>query len=280
MTGAEEPLFGSIQLAARIEAAECRLLTDGAETIRRRTGSPGIFVTPLAGGVAVFTEAGSPLNKVSGLGFDGPLDTAELDAVEQAYRDRGVPVNAEVCNLADPAIGQTLTRRGYVLTGFENVLACQPVVGEGDNDIEVSTIGDAEIDVWIDTLVTGFATPDKQGIASHESFPREVLEPLMRDVAKTSDFGLYLARREGVVAGGASMRSVDGVTLLCGAATLPEHRRRGVQTALLRRRLSDACASGSDIVTVTTQPGSKSQQNSESNGFRLLYSRAILVREA
>jgi hypothetical protein len=42
---------------------------------------------------------------------------------------------------------------------------------------------------------------------------------------------------------------LDGVAQLCGAATLPE-------------------------------PGSKSQENVQKRGFELLYTRAILVREA
>jgi len=33
---------------------------------------------------------------------------------------------------------------------------------------------------------------------------------------------------QGFPAGGASLRLGEGIALLCGAATLPEHRRRGV----------------------------------------------------
>ena len=59
---------------------------------------------------------------------------------------------------------------------------------------------------------------------------------------------------------------------------MPAHRRRGVQTALLSARLADAAAAGCDIAVITTQPGSKSQQNAQRRGFDLLYTRAILVR--
>ncbi|MEJ2340034.1 MAG: hypothetical protein P8Y15_14260 [Gemmatimonadales bacterium] len=75
------------------------------------------------------------------------------------------------------------------------------------------------------------------------------------------------------------MRLSGGIAQLCGAATLPEHRRRGVQTALLARRLADAAHAGCDVAVVTTQPGSKSQENVQRRGFELLYTRAILVRE-
>ncbi len=65
---------------------------------------------------------------------------------------------------------------------------------------------------------------------------------------------------------------------LCGAATLPAHRRRGVQGALLAARLAEAREAGCDVAVVTTQPGSKSQENVQRQGFDLLYTRAILVR--
>src|SRR6266545_4784623 len=69
------------------------------------------------------------------------------------------------------------------------------------------------------------------------------------------------------VAGGASIRLAEGVAQLTGAATAPAHRRRGIQTALLSARLADATAAGCDVAVVTTQPGSRSQQNVQRRGF-------------
>jgi len=53
---------------------------------------------------------------------------------------------------------------------------------------------------------------------------------------------------------------------------------RGVQSALLGTRLEVAAAAGCDVAVVTTQPGSKSQENAQRQGFELLYTRTILVR--
>ncbi|HEX9188784.1 MAG TPA: GNAT family N-acetyltransferase, partial [Vicinamibacteria bacterium] len=133
--------------------------------------------------------------------------------------------------------------------------------------------------LWIDVVVTGFATPDTQGVPSHESYPREQVEDVMADMAAAEGFSRLLARRDGVPAGGASLRLSGGVAHLCGAATLPAHRRRGVQSALLAARLEVAAAAGCDVAVVVTQPGSKSQENVERQGFSLLYARAILVKE-
>ena len=108
--------------------------------------------------------------------------------------------------------------------------------------------------------------------------PREALEGAMREISEIPSFSRYAAFVDGRMAGSASIRLDAGLAQLAGAATLPEFRRRGIQTAFLRRRLSDAVAAGCDIALITTQPGSKSQENADRQGFSLLYSRAVMVR--
>jgi len=127
-------------------------------------------------------------------------------------------------------------------------------------------------------VADGFAHPDTQGVPSHEEFPREVIARAERDFAAVG-VTRYIVRRHGVTTGGASFRVADGIAQLVGAATAPAHRRQGVQTALLSARLADAAAAGCDIAVVTTQPGSKSQQNMQRQGFDLLHTRAVLVKQ-
>jgi ribosomal protein S18 acetylase RimI-like enzyme len=145
--------------------------------------------------------------------------------------------------------------------------------------VSVSECPADDLGGWLDVSITGFASPDLEGVPSHESFPREALEETMSDMARAAGFVRYLAHREGEVAGAASMRLFEGVAQLCGAATLPAHRRRGVQGTLLAERLRIAGAAGCDVAVVTTQPGSKSQENVQKQGFELLYTRAILVKD-
>jgi GNAT superfamily N-acetyltransferase len=274
-------LFASTALAARVERADACLMRDTAAAAARRRPGTGAFATPLAGGFATFTAPGSPINKIAGLGFAGPLDPAELEAVERAYAERGVAVQVELAALAEPGIGALLTGRGYRLENFENVLGRRlPVEAPRREaaDVVVEESSHAAAGDWLDLVIAAFASPDTQGVASHESFPRDELERVIGDMAEAEGFVRYLARRGGVPAGGASMRLFEGVAQLAGAGTLPEHRRRGVQSALLAVRLEAASLKGCDIAVVTTQPGSKSQENVQKQGFELLYTRAILVR--
>lgn len=275
------PLFCDIALAERIERAEAQLIATAGEAACHRMADDKGFVIPVAGGVATFGEVGSPLNKVAGLGFAGVPSLDALDEMERAFSGCDSPVQIELSNLGDPEIGALLTGRGYRLVSFENVLgmslkgASERVAPSG---VEVRSSGDEEFETWLDVIVKGFAHPDGQGLPSHEDFPREILEGAIRDFA-AAGVTRYMALREGAVAGGASMRLTEGIAQLTGAATTPAHRRRGVQTALLSARLADATAAGCDFVVVTTQPGSKSQQNVQHAGFDLLYTRAILVKQ-
>lgn len=272
-------LFASVDLAARIERAERGMLLDCAASIAALRGRD-VFVREIAGGAATFTGDGSPLNKLVGLGFAGLPGERELGEIEAEFARRGSHVQAEVSTLADPGLFALLAGRGYVLQGFENVsgLELPAQSGSAAAGVEIATSGAEELPLWLDVVVSGFETPDTQGVPSHESPPREALEGVMRDMVSARGFVRYLARRAGEPAGGASLRVGEGIALLCGAATLPAHRRHGVQSALLARRLAAAAREGCDVAVVTTQPGSKSQQNVQRQGFGLLYARAVLVR--
>ena len=74
----------------------------------------------------MFTGAGSPVNKVIGLGFDDPVPESAWDNVERLFSERQCAVRVEISTLADPAVAAGLTRRGYVLAEFENVLGFDP----------------------------------------------------------------------------------------------------------------------------------------------------------
>jgi GNAT superfamily N-acetyltransferase len=281
-------MFADTPLAARIERAEAALSADITVSVIASARTPDAFLELIGGGVAVYTGPGSPINKVIGVGFAEGPDAARLDAIEARYSTQQSGIQVEVSTLADPAWHAAFAPRGYALAGFENVLGMaldsrgpESTPGEsgGSNRIVVTECGARDASAWLDAIVSGFAQPDAVAAqAAGQEYPREALERVYEDFAAITGFRRYLARVDGVVAGGASMREFDGVAQLCGAATLPAFRRRGVQTALLRARLSAAARRGCDLAVVTTAPGSTSQENAQRRGFALLYARALHVR--
>jgi GNAT superfamily N-acetyltransferase len=274
-------IFPTTELAARIERAERDLLTAFAEVANARNAIPGSFIEPIAGGIASWSAPDSPINKIASLGFHGVPTGAQLDDIEQQFFALGSPVIAEVATLADPAVAEALTRRGYILMGHENIFAmrlAEHAQAEPDPSITIECCDAQQSDTWIDTVVDGFLAPDLQGVQAHELFDRQALHDVMQDTSRAGGFLCLLASRNSSPAGGASVRFTDNIAQLCGCAVLPDHRGNGVQSHLLRYRLALACENGCDLAVMTTQPGSKSHHNALRQGFQHLYSRAVLVK--
>lgn len=280
-------MFASVALTHRIEAAEAALTLHVGRHIAGRHADT--LAREIAGGAAVHTGQSSPMDKVIGLGFE-PFDDAALSAFvafEEAVRARDGSIQVELATRADPAISRALAQRGYALVGFEDVLgldlssADTPRADARASTTEVAPARVEELETWIDVVATAFAHPDVgDGPESHEDFPRASVERAMRDMLALRDYTCYLARCDGVVAGGASLRTdrVQRVAQFTGAATLPSARRRGVQSALLAARLAAARSAGAELAVITTRPGSKSQENAIRSGFSLLYTRAVLLK--
>jgi len=70
--------------------------------------------------------------------------------------------------------------------------------------------------------------------------------------------------------GMASFPITDGVGYFGTGGVLPECRRRGIQTALIRRRLADALALGCDLVLGGGSMGTATYRNFEGAGLRLI----------
>ena len=273
-------LFCDTALAARIERFDRALMADATEAVRKRRGD--VVRVEISDGLGLWAGPDSPMNKVVGLGFENELDRSALGEYEAAVGTLNSPSQVELCSLARPDIAPILCERGYRLMGFENMsgLRLDSPLPQGDAAVDVAPAGD-ETDDWIDVMVDGFGTPDRQGNASHEPGPPpELLRRAMSDFSSVPNFHRFLAHVDGEIAGAGGLRVDDGIVSLCGAATLPSFRRKGVQTTLLRHRLHWAAQQGCELAIVTTLPGSKSQQNVQRVGFRLLYTRAMLVLDA
>jgi GNAT superfamily N-acetyltransferase len=270
-------MFCSPVLAARIDRAEgrlCAALAEGA-------GMASRFILPLGGGVAIFAGPDSPSNKVIGIGFDGPIAENELSHLESKFAANHARLQAEVSTLADVSVHSSLSARGYVASGFENVLGHSLTTMEpAPQGIRVEPASKEEFPLFADTMVEAFAHPDVGGVGGDDIPPSDEIRKWVLLTLKLPGFRGYLARINGEIAGAAAMRIDDHIAQFSGAGTLPRFRRRGVQTALLRFRLAEATREGCDIAIVVTQPASKSQQNVQREGFSLLYSRQLLVKAA
>jgi len=267
-------LQATLALAQRVERMEidfCAMLA--------RVGEPdGGAVLDVAGGRAVCSLPGAPMNKVLGLGLGSAVSDEDLDAIEAFYDERESPIQIELCPLVGPDLPSRLSARGYALKAFENELACAlptEVSGEDTLRVDVSN-GEGGVDDWLRVTSEGFSTPD--GATSQVTTPETLraIGDIMRRFVH-HDITRYLAWVDHAPAGAAGSTIIDGVLGIFGTATLPAYRRRGAQAALVARALRGALGRA-DLAIATTEPGSISQRTFERFGFQVLYTRAILVR--
>jgi GNAT superfamily N-acetyltransferase len=275
-------MFADAALAARIDRAEGRYVASIAEAVSARRGDSHTLIQPISGGMSIYAGPSSPMNKVIGLGLDGPIEIQALEDVEREWRARDEAVRIELSILADASVPVVLSERGYHVHGFENVLA-RPLDAEPAADdprgITIERLRKEDERTWIDIAIAAFTHLDGTGSTADDSSHIAVMEEVMGDVLAAPGLHPYLARLDGRPVGeGGLCLGGDGIALLAGAGTLPEARGRGVQKALLRHRLADARAAGAELAVVVTAPGTRSQENVVRRGFILLYTRIILVK--
>jgi len=262
------PDFVDLNFARRLEMAET-LSPVYVNALQRY--APDATSEMVAGGTAVFGGRSYPANHIVGMGLYGPVSLAEVERVEDFYRSRGVPCEIVVSPLADRSLPELLGSRGYRITEFNSVLILplhEHELIEPAAEITIERVSEATEQLWGHVLVRGFA---EFGVLPENLFTAFALLPSTLS---------FLARVNGKPAGaatGAVMREA-GIAALFGTATLPEFRCRGVQTSLINRRLWEAAKAGCEYAVVSTLPGSGSQRNMERRGFRVAYTKLVMVR--
>ena len=262
------------ELARRLEGLESWCGSQFAEARRKISPEADTAAVAIAGGYALFFGKGSPLTEAKGMGMSGPVKDEDLEAMELVFSTRGVPAKLMLCPLADPSLLECLTRRGFRPTGFEDVLYQElqrsvsvPTVPE---DFTVDWASPDESEIYGETIARGFVAPEEPG--------PEILE-ITKMATEVSGMKGLMARVNGEPAGAASLLIRDRVAMLAGASTLLAYRNRGIQTHLARMRLAFAAENGCEIAVMGAEPGSTSHRNAERLGFRVAYTKLVLVRD-
>jgi hypothetical protein len=185
------------------------------------------------------------------------------------YREHGIkPTFEMVPGHYAESLGLALTRLGFFQSGFHVSLIGEPAKADRAGDpvtIDRVTTADTMED-YLDAYVAGW------GIAEKDQGQFRVN---VRPWLNQAGWSLYVGRLNGQPAAAATLFVQDGVGYLADATTSPVFRRRGFQSALLRRRISDAAAAGVDTVFSGAAPFSTSHRNMERIGMRVQFVRSL-----
>ena len=191
------------------------------------------------------------LNRVVGLGVDGPVDEAQLDDALTAMGDTSFYV--AVSPSADASLDGLLEARGlepgwgWML--FERGPSPAPSVETALKIVEVDA---GTLDAWATVVATAYGLPDDS-------------LPWFAAIHGTSAWHAFLALDGDEPAAAAAVWIDEHAAYFGMAGTVPEHRGKGGQGALFAARIERALAAG--CTTLVTETG-ELRDGSPSSSYR------------
>lgn len=227
------------------------------------------------GGATCLALAAAPgsamFNRALGLGLERPSTEEDVEEIVRFYRELGVEWCAAVAPRAQPAeIASWLGTRGFV-PGYAWAKfrrgPDRPPAEPGE--LRVERVGGPEASAFAEIFIRGYGVPEQ-------------MHGWLAQLPDREGWDCFAAYDGAVPVATGALYVTKGVGWLGIAATLPEHRRRGAQTALLSARIDAAAAAGCEVVVTETgelvegKPSS-SYRNILRAGFELEYVRPNYV---
>lgn len=259
--------------ARRMEAAEEYGALCYAQAVKPDHPEWGSEWEEFLGGHLVFVARRSLVGRAHGLGFAGEVKPEDIEHVEDFYFRHEADAQVDVCPYADPSLFESLNQRGFQVAEFNQTLARWIAPHETFKPVcagfEVRRVTKTEGPEWSAILARVFLGDQEP------SFDRFFVPWVSHENAIC--LGVFV---DGKIVGGAGGLIVRQHRMagVFGAATLPEFRGRGIQTALLQERLQIVQKAGCDLAVTLTMPGTSSQRNAERAGFRTAYTKVVVVK--
>jgi hypothetical protein len=240
-----------------------------------RTMSPdvvaryGVRLERIGGATAMcVSEVNFPwFNRVLGLGLREPVTDAVLNAAQAFYRDARVlymlPIAPAV--LTDELHAKLEARGLRRSDNWAKMIRGVEPPPEIRTDLRLEPVGAHQAEAFAEVLCTCFGLPPECGILVSGL----IGEPSWRHYAAFDGDRL-------VATGALCVRGEAGILGL--GATLPSHRERGAQGAIMARRIRDAATLGCRLLITETgedtpEHPNPSYHNMLRTGFRLAYLR-------
>ena len=225
-------LIASLDLSRRTVRAEAAYTLSRLQVLERLPGNPiGVAYRQLDDGAIAFMARHLPVpgfNSVVGLRAG---HEHHIESLVAWYRDGGIEPRFElVPGLYDAKLGQELARLGFFQSGFHASVICEPDLPLPDaSKIAIETVASPDLlEEFLDAHAAGWQIPDPRGFKAN-----------VRGWLGQPGWSLYLARVGGRPAATGILYVREGVGYCADAATDPAFRGRGLQTAMLRRRIAD-----------------------------------------
>ncbi|MDX6282251.1 MAG: hypothetical protein QOH03_3322 [Kribbellaceae bacterium] len=263
-----------VELAEVVEANLMFRITEIEPSVRTGLGITGRrFGRGVA--ISVREDPSQFWSKAQAFGRDGtPVSRELIGEVVEFYREAGTP--AANFHLPPDVLPRDWDeiRAEYGLEAGGTIVKLvrddSPLVA-AETSLRIGPVDPADSDsvrAWVETQMIGFGMPDKDGL----------LRRMLGALCDVPDFQPYAAWDGDKLVATAGLY-VEGELGECvSAATLPEYRGRGAQSALIGLRVQDALEAGCKWVATETAKPAEGQHNPSLDnmrraGFKDLYDR-------
>ncbi len=250
-------------MSARFERVEAEAYADVNE-------AAGLPTLRIAGAVccAIPGLDALMLNRAVALGLERMPSDAELDEVDAFFREAGLRYSVPLAPVAEPSIEPVLRARGFT-TGYAWMKFSRGVEPASARETALEIEATRDGDAFSQVVADAFGLPPETASSWNA-------------IAGRPGWEVFLARDGTAVVAAAALFVHDGVGWLGAAGTLPEHRGKGAQGALLSARIDRARELGAGVVVTETGerlPGrpSSSYRNILRAGFAEAYLRPNLT---
>jgi len=262
------------KFAERLEQSEIDVLHSRLTAIKERNGNPmGVEIQRFGNATAFSVKniPGPSFNTVKGL-KDG--DEKHIENILDFYNQKEIPVRFELT----PAHVSSdfliyLKKKGLYQSDFHTTLYAslpQKLDLIVEPTISIRELKSNEFDTFSEIYSKGFQMPEflRSGIAQNN----EILYD-------SENWIFYLASVGNEPAGIGVLFIKDGMATLAVAATVPHLRNKGIQTALIKKRIFQAELMNCNVAVGQARFGTVSQNNMEKEGLKVAYTKAIWINK-
>lgn len=237
-------------------------VTSGSDTLSLSTGG------------AFYLGPDAFLSQVVGWGFYPDLTTLknELDDIEQFYKAHDCSINIELSPYVNPGLLSVFKEKQFSVEELNTISYLEfsdeevnfnSQFNSNGKSFTIRSVDESSLSEWAQIVAIGFDAAD--------------VEEQFLQYAQAEAITAYAAFHEENMVAGATLSVHESVCDLGVTSTLPIFRGHGLQKALLLARLQDAQHQQIRLASVTTEPGSISEQNIQKIGFKPAYTRLKLV---
>lgn len=255
-------------LTEQIEAEACYSMFKGLSEESKKVCRTDF--RKIGNGVAVRTDIynGFTFNKISGVGFDKIIDKELFNEILNFYDKSNNTFAFQLSPfIIDDGLKKLLDKNGFTVKNnwirFYRELS--------DNKLPQPHIKVAEVN-------QDYAQEFSDIVIGVFGFIKET-SAFVHSIFRQKNWKNFMAFDNEKPVAAASLYT-DGKTAWCGmAATLPEFRNKGAQSALITKRIQAAKELGCELITSETAESSASFRNMQRLGFKMLYKRPNYVRQ-